>query len=101
MIVVEFAVVPLRTKTPSVSKYVAAAVKTVEEFGFKAELTGMGTVFEAKGMKTALAAIERAHNAVFEAGAKRVVTFVRIDERRDKESSVERKTRAVRERMKR
>ncbi len=96
MIVVEFAVIPIGTKTPSVSKYVAAAVNALEELNIKAELTGMGTIFEASNLKNAFTAIERAHNAVFKAGAERVVTSVRIDERRDKESSIERKTKAVR-----
>ncbi|MBN1940641.1 MAG: MTH1187 family thiamine-binding protein [Candidatus Diapherotrites archaeon] len=96
MIVVEFSVIPLGTKTPSVSKHVAAAIRALEGLGIKAELTGMGTIFEATSMKTAFTAIEKAHNAVFEAGAKRAVTSVRIDERRDKESSIKRKIKAVR-----
>jgi len=99
MIVVELTVIPLGTKSPSVSKYVAKAVEELRKAGLKPELIAMGTIFEAKDARAAFKAVERAHNAVFKAGAKRVVTSIRIDERRDKKSGMQKKVNSVKERL--
>ena len=44
----------------------------------------MSTIFEAESIREALEAIGAAHEAVFKTGIKRVITSVRIDDRRDK-----------------
>lgn len=47
MAVMEINIVPLGTKTPSVSKYIAEALKELEkEKGIKYTLTSMGTIVE-------------------------------------------------------
>jgi len=47
MAIAEISVVPLGTKTPSVSKYVARAVKILQqEKDVKYEVTAMGTIVE-------------------------------------------------------
>ncbi len=99
MIIAELTVIPIGTKKPSVSKEIAAAIAELKRRGFKPLPTAMGTIVEAKEMKEILSAIEIAHEAVFKTGAKRAATSVRIDERRDKEGSVERKLKAVKGRM--
>ncbi len=51
MAMVEVGVVPVGTKTPSVSKYVAKAVKILQaEKDIKYELTAMGTIIEPRIM---------------------------------------------------
>jgi len=45
MTIAEISIIPLGTKTASVSKYVAAAVKSLQqEKNHKYELTAMGTI---------------------------------------------------------
>jgi len=95
MIVAEFSVIPLGTETPCVSKYVMAALEELKDSEIRFESGAMGTVIEAKDIRTIFGAIERAHEAVFRAGAKRVVTRLTIDDRRDKELSIESKLKAI------
>ena len=95
MIIAEIAVVPIGTRTPSVSKYVAKAVDELRKLGLNPELTAMGTIFEAEDISLILEAFEAVHESVFAQGAGRVVTTLTIDERRDKEGSIEQKVRSV------
>lgn len=83
MAIAEISVVPLGTKTPSVSRYVARAVKVLrQEQGIKYEITAMGTIVEAD-LNRILAVVQKMHEATFGEGVARVVTTVKIDDRRD------------------
>ena len=95
MIIAEISVVPIGTGTPSVSKYVAKAVDELRKLGLNPELTAMGTIFEAEDISLILEAFKAVHESVFAQGAVRVVTTLTIDERRDKEGSMEQKVRSV------
>lgn len=95
MIIAEITVVPIGTKTPSVSKYVSKAVDELKRLGLKPELTAMGTIFEAEEMSVVLKAFETVHESVFEQGAERVATTLKIDERRDKEGTIKQKMQSV------
>ena len=88
MALVEVSIIPLGTETPSVSKYIARAVEVLqEEKDIKYELTAMGTIIEGD-LERLLTIVRKMHQAAFDAGAMRVVTTVKIDERRDKYSSM-------------
>ena len=95
MIVAEFSVVPIGTGI-GVARFVKAAVEALKKENIKFELHAMGTIIEAEDTKTLFNAIEKAHEAVFSEGAERVVTTLRIDDRRDKEISIKSKIDAVR-----
>ncbi len=95
MAIVEVSIIPLGTETPSVSEYVARAVEVLQdEKDIKYELTAMGTIIEGE-LERLLALIQKMHQAVFDAGAMRVVTTVKIDERRDKSSSMRSKVESL------
>ncbi len=99
MAMIDISVVPVGTKTPSVSKYVAGAVKILQhEPGIKYELTAMNTIIEGD-LDKLLTLARRMHRSAFDAGAKRVVTTLRIDERRDKPLTIEGKVKAVKEKL--
>ena len=84
MAIAEISVVPLGTKTPSVSKYVARAVKALQqEKDVRYEITAMGTIVEAD-LDRILAVVKRMHEDTFGEGVARVLTTVIIDDRRDK-----------------
>ena len=88
MALVEVSIIPLGTETPSVSKYVARAVEVLQdEKDIKYELTAMGTIIEGE-LERLLTIVQKMHQAVLDAGIMRVVTTIKIDERRDKNSSM-------------
>jgi uncharacterized protein (TIGR00106 family) len=86
MIIAEVSIFPLGTGTPSVSEYVKVAIRELEASGLKCTPGPMGTTIEAETSDEAYAAIARAQAAVFELGAGRAYTVIKMDERRDVES---------------
>ena len=99
MVIAEISVFPLGTGSPSVSQYVAAAVRELEASGLKCTLGPMGTTVEAQTPEEVYAAVARAQAAVFELGVGRAYTVIKMDERRDVEGrSAEDMVRSVRER---
>ena len=85
MVVAEISIIPIGTETTRVSRYVSAAVKEIEASGLKCSLGPMGTTIEAESIDEVYAAIARAQAAVFDLGAGRAYTILKIDERRDVE----------------
>ena len=99
MLVVELKVIPIGTKSASVSSFVAKAVKALEKEGIKPKTTAMGSIFETETIESALEGIKKAHQAVFSEGANRVVTLAEIDERKDKPGSIEQKEKSVQKKI--
>jgi len=80
----------------SVSKYVKAAVKKIDEFpGIRVLHHPMGTVIEADTVEQVLEVTRIAHEEIFKIGGNRVVTQLRIDDRRDKPRRMEDKVNAL------
>jgi uncharacterized protein (TIGR00106 family) len=99
MAIIDISVVPVGTGGPSVSEYVAGAVKLLQqEPGIKYELTAMNTIIEGD-LAHLLTLARRMHESAFSAGARRVVTTLRIDERRDKPLTIEGKIKAVKDKL--
>lgn len=99
MAMIEVTVAPLGTASASISQYVAGAVKILkDEPGIKYELTAMGTIIEGD-LDRCLALAARMHRSAFEAGAVRVSTTIKIDERRDKPLTIAGKIEAVRKKL--
>ena len=95
MAIVEISIVPLGTSTSSVSQYVAGAVRILQgEKNIKYELTAMGTIIEGD-LEQLLTLVRKMHQSDFDAGVMRVVTTVKIDERRDKPLSISGKIESV------
>ncbi len=101
MAVVEISIVPLGTGNTSLSPYVAACEKELRENaeGLKYELTAMGTIIEGD-LDQILKLIRRLHEVPFNNGAKRVSTSIKIDDRRDKTSSIKQKVQSVENKLK-
>ena len=98
MVVAEVSIFPLGTGEPSVSRYVVAAVRELEASGLRCSLGPMGTTIEAETAEEVYAALSRAQAAIFELGAGRAYTVIKMDERRDVEGrSAEDMVRSVRE----
>ena len=99
MIIAQLTVVPVGTGTPSLSRFVAGFESALKDMGFEPQFSAMSTVIESDSMDRILAAIKRLHEMVFENGALRALTAVSIDERRDKEGSIDQKLKSVKSKM--
>ncbi|MCX6004801.1 MAG: MTH1187 family thiamine-binding protein [Chloroflexi bacterium] len=98
-IVAEVSVVPIGTGSAGVSEYVAACIDAVskrKKISYRAcidavskrkkisyRLNPMGTVLEGP-LEEILEAVKEMHEVPFKKGAMRVVTTLKIDDRRDK-----------------
>lgn len=99
MAMIDISIVPVGTQSPSVSKYVAGAVRILQsEPGIRYELTAMNTIIEGD-LEHLLILAGRMHRSAFDAGVKRVVTTIRIDDRRDKPLTMQGKIMAVKEKL--
>lgn len=100
MAVMEISVVPVGTGNPSISEYVAGALEVLRrEEGVTFDLTPMGTIVQAESVETLLGVAARLHRSVLEAGACRVLTSIKIDDRTDKELTMEGKVRSVKDKL--
>ena len=89
MAVVEVSIVPLGTGSPSVSKHVARVIKVLQtEPEVKYTPTAMGTIIEGD-LDRILAVVRKMHETAFSDEVMRVVTTIKIDDRRDKSLSME------------
>jgi len=100
MVIAEVTVIPIGTKTPSASKYVAKAIKTLrQQKGINYQLTAMGTLLEGD-MNEVFDAVKIMHESVFDEEVKRVVTRITIDDRRDKKLTIDYKVQSVIKKLK-
>lgn len=84
MAIAEVSIIPLGTKTASVSRYVARAIRALrQEENIKYEITSMGTIIEGD-LEEVLRVVKKMHQSTFGEGVARVVTIIKIDDRRDK-----------------
>jgi uncharacterized protein (TIGR00106 family) len=98
MAVVEISVVPVGVQTTSLSSYVAQAIKVLKASGLQYEMTAMGTIISGD-LDEIWAILKEMHESCFQLSAPRVLTQIKIDDRRDKAGSPEQKIRSVIEKM--
>ena len=96
MAIMEISIVPVGTGSPSVSRYVAEVIKEIpEEKDVTYKLTPMGTVIQSESIEKLFEIAKRMHESVFEKHIDRVVTDIRVDDRRDKSITMESKLDSV------
>ncbi len=98
MAVVQISCTPLGEGSGGLSKFVAGCLQLVKESGLKYQLTPMGTILEGE-LDDIFALVRKMHESPFNAGAQRVSTLIKIDDRRDREHTMERKMRSVQEQL--
>ncbi len=99
MALLQLTIIPLGTETPSVGRYVADIQHALEKENVRFQLNDMGTLIEGDALDL-LAVVAKIYELPFANGAKRVVTQMVIDDRRDKEIGIGDKILAVQGRMK-
>jgi uncharacterized protein (TIGR00106 family) len=99
MAVCSVTVVPVGTGSTSVSPYVVKCHEILAGTeGIKYRLTPMSTVIEGD-LERVLATAVRLHEVPFERGAMRVLTTMMIDDRRDRELTMDGKISSVEEKL--
>jgi len=94
-VVAEISIVPVGTGDTGLSRYVAACLEVLEgRKDLSYHLTSMGTIVEGP-LDKVLEVIHKMHEVPFSKGASRVVTFLKIDDRRDKSSTMASKIESV------
>lgn len=93
MAIIEVSIVPIGVGT-SLSKYIKQAVKILKNSKLKYEITSMGCNIEG-GYDEIMKVIKQMHEKMFQMDVKRVLTTIKIDDRRDKIGSIEEKIKAL------
>ena len=94
-VIAEIKVVPLGTTTTSLNHYVAACIDVAEQAeGISHRLTAMGTIVQGP-LSRVVELAQQMHLVPFDMGAKRVLTTLTIDDRRDKVGTMSGKVESV------
>ena len=94
-VVAEVSIIPVGTGDTGLSRYIAACLEVLEgRKDITYRLTAMGTIIEGP-LDKVLEVICEMHEVPFSKGASRVVTSLKIDDRRDKPSTITGKIESV------
>ena len=96
-VLIDLCVVPIGVGV-SVSKYVAACERVVQEAGLKRSLHAYGTNIEGE-WDDVMAAVKRCHEVIHEMGAPRITTTIKLGTRTDRTQTMEDKVRSVQEKL--
>jgi uncharacterized protein (TIGR00106 family) len=94
MIISQLSISPVGEGT-SLSKYVKIVINLLEENNIKFEINDMATIIETESINQLFNVVEKAHKSVLNAGAKRVITELKIDDRKDKNVKIGTKSKSV------
>jgi uncharacterized protein (TIGR00106 family) len=96
MIIASLSIAPLGEGT-SVSSYVQLVLDILKKEKITFKTNAMSTVIETNDLATLFRVVSQAHQAVITAGAHRVITELKIDDRRDKKATIESKLKSLKE----
>ncbi len=94
MIIAQLSIAPIG-KGISVSTYVQQVINVLEEEGINYQTNPMATIIETNDLITLFSIVQKAHEAVVQAGAKRIITELKIDDRKDKNVTMESKLKTL------
>ena len=94
MIISQLSIAPVGAGI-NLSKYVKIVITILRKNNINFETNDMATVIETENLETLFKVVQEAHNAVIKAGTKRVITELKIDDRRDKNVTIGTKVKSV------
>jgi uncharacterized protein (TIGR00106 family) len=94
---IDLCVIPIGVGV-SVSEYVTACQRVLEEAGLEHQMHAYGTNIEGD-WDDVMAAVKRCHEVVHEMGAPRISSSMRLGTRTDREQSIEDKVQSVRAKL--
>ena len=95
-VVVDIAVEPIGTSSTSISRYVMKVIEVLQSEGLKVYPAPSMTSFELDDLTRLGFILKRINDELEKEGVKRIVTILKIDDRRDKETSIEHKLEVIR-----
>jgi uncharacterized protein (TIGR00106 family) len=95
MIIAQLSIAPVGEGL-NLGKYVKTVINILQQEQVKFEVNAMATVLEVKDISSLFNIVQKAHTAVLEKGAKRVITELKIDDRKDKAATIETKLKELR-----
>lgn len=99
IVTAEISIIPLGTGSPALSKYVASCLETLKDRkNIRYQLTPTCTVVEGE-LEQVFDVVREMHEVPFKQGVFRVITSLKIDDRRDKHLSLQERIRAVEEKL--
>lgn len=93
--IAQLSVYPIGEGT-SLGRFVKKGVAVIEQSRYKYALGGMGTTIEAPDLEALFDLVKKVHGAQLAEGARRIILDLKVDDRRDKEATIESKKAAVR-----
>ena len=94
MILAQLSVFPIGDST-SLSRYVKRGIAVIKESGYKYEIGGMSTCIEVPDLDALFALVQKVHQAHLDEGAQRITIDLKVDDRRDKNATIQTKRDAV------
>jgi uncharacterized protein (TIGR00106 family) len=94
MIIAQLSIAPLGKGT-SVSNYVKVVIETLKKEQVKFQTNAMATIIEIQDLTTLFHVVQKAHLAVSATGAERIITELKIDDRKDKEATMKSKVNSL------
>jgi len=79
----------------SLRKYVKNVINVLKKNNIKFETNAMATVIETEDLRTLFKVVEEAHRSVINLGAKRIITELKIDDRKDKSVTIKTKLKSI------
>lgn len=92
--IAQMSVYPLGEGT-SLSRYVKKGISVIRESGYPFEVGGMATTVEVPDLDALFVLVKQVHSAHVTEGARRVVIDLKVDDRRDKNATIQTKKSAV------
>ncbi len=94
MILAQLSVYPICEGT-SLSRFVKKGMKIIKESGYTYEIGGLSTAIEVPDLDSLFLLVKKVHQAHLDEGAKRIVIDLKVDDRRDKDATIETKRNSV------
>jgi uncharacterized protein (TIGR00106 family) len=96
-VMIELCIVPMGVGV-SVSRYVAACERVIDQAGLDRQLHAYGTNIQGEWDQV-MAAVKRCHEVVHDMGAPRIFTVMKVGSRTDKPQTMDQKIQSVQSKM--
>ena len=94
MLLAQLSVYPVGEGT-SLGRFVKKGIAVIKASGFKYEVGGLSTTVELPDMDALFDLVKRVRQAQLDEGARRIVIDLKVDDRRDKNATIESKRNSV------
>ena len=94
MLLAQLSVYPIGTGV-SLGRYVKKGVRIIEESGYTYQVGGMSTSVEVPDLQQLFDLIIKIRQAQIDEGAERIIIEVKVDDRRDKDATLQKKIDSV------